>query len=141
MKKLPVLVAFIALLFFPVVSFAQTFTSNLQKDRLPSGELEYGKNQAELNFLADKGEFSIKFNDLDTVIVFKVEYYDQEEFQGDIETIYSITGNTNYKWFKLNKYGTPYVYEQVSYTYALTISGVNEKGEVAYTTTFYCNLK
>jgi|WetSurMetagenome_2_1015567.scaffolds.fasta_scaffold296465_2 hypothetical protein len=130
-------------LLIPAIAFGQNFSSDRQKDYLTSGENKVSNNKASIYFSADKGEISIKFDELNTTNTFKFTYLsmDEDEETGDIETVYTIIGDPTYSRLRVIKYLIPEAAGQSYYSYLFSLMGLDAIGIVIYSTSFYTNIK
>jgi len=147
MKKLTIMktllkIVLAAIFLIPVLSFSQTYTSDRQIDLTRSGEKKVGYEKATLTFLKDKGEFSIKYDNLSKTQTFKISYLDKKDNGDHMQTMYTIEGDLNYGGLKLAEFYSPIIVGGTSFLLSFTIIGMNvNSGKVAYYTTFYVKKK
>lgn len=134
MKKLLIITSLL------VVSYllnAQTYVSNFQIDMALSGNKKAMNEKATLVFSKEKGEFSVKFNGLQTTEKFKISFLDKVEGESPY-TVYTIENNINFAALKVAKFSEPVEGNDGSiYSTCFTLIGINRKGDIAYYTAFY----
>jgi hypothetical protein len=139
--KAPLKSFFFVIQLIPVLAFGQTYRTDLQMDLTHSGEKKIGHEKGTLIYSKDKGEFSVKFDNLQSTETYKISYIDKRDNGDHMQTMYEIVGDLNYGGFKVAEYKSPIKIGDSSYPVSFTIIGMNEYGGIAYYTTFYAKKK
>jgi hypothetical protein len=132
-----------AIVLIPILSFGQSFSSDLQYEKYGTDGEKKMTAQATLYLSTDQSVLSIYVQDNDTTITFRLGRREKNIDQyGDDNTMYEITGNTGYDGLAVIKYTNGIPVEGKTYGYSITIFGLNEDGtDVAYYSMFYADLQ
>jgi hypothetical protein len=132
-----------AIMLIPILSFGQSFSSDLQYEKYGTEGEKKMNSQTTLYISPDKTVFSIHFLENDTTINFRLGHMEKTIDQyGDDNATYEITGNTGYNGLSVITYTEGLLVEGITFGYAITIFGTNEDGtEIAYYSMFYANLQ
>jgi hypothetical protein len=132
-----------AIMWVPIMSFGQSFSSDLQFEKYGTEGEKKMTSQTTLYISPDQSEFSIHFLDNDTTITFRLRQIKKTLDQyGDDNTTYEIIGNTGYNGLSVITYTDGLLVEGITFGFAITIFGTNEDGtDIAYYSMFYANLR
>jgi len=131
----------IAVLLIPVLSYGQTYRTDLQLDLVSTGNEVVGYEKGTLIFSKEKGEFSIKFDNLRSIDTYKISYAGTVSHSDRLSSTYEIVGDLTYNKLLVDEYDSPVKINGTYYSELFTIIGMNDNNEVNTFTKFYAYKK